>query len=90
MILQYIEENKSLSVNQSGFQQTDSYEHQLLSTVHSIHAGFAQKPPLEVCSCYLDISKAFDKVWHEGLIYKMETFCIIGNILMLLQSFLIK
>ena len=73
MIFQYIEENKLLNVNQSGFQPSDYCEYQLSSIVHNIYAGFGQNPPLEVCSCFLDISKAFDKVWHEELIYKMET-----------------
>ena len=41
-----------------------------------------------MCLCFLDISKAFDKVWHEGLIYKMETMGFAGSILRLLQSFL--
>ena len=39
-------------------------------------------------SNFLDISKAFDKVWHEGLIFKLETFGISGNLLKLFQSFL--
>ena len=48
----------------------------------------AQNPPLEVQLCFLDISKVFDKVLHEGLIYKMETMGFTGSILRLLQSFL--
>ena len=54
----------------------------------TIYAGFDQNPPLEVHSCFLGISKAFDKVWHEELIYKMETMGFTGSILKLLQSFL--
>ena len=34
------------------------------------------------------ISQRLDKVWHEGLIYKMETMGFAGGILTLLQSFL--
>ena len=75
-------------VNQSGFQPGDSCEYQLLSIVHNIYAGFDQNPPLEVRSCFLDISKAFDKVWLEGLIYKMETMGFTGSILRLFQKFL--
>ena len=37
---------------------------------------------------FLDISKAFDRVWHEGLIYKMKCIGITGMPLKLLQSFL--
>ena len=59
-----------------------------MSLVHNIYAGFDENSPLEVGSCFLDISKAFDKVWYEGLIYKMETISFTGSFLRLLQSFL--
>ena len=37
---------------------------------------------------FLDISKAFGKVWHEGLLFKLEHIGISGNLLSLLKSFL--
>ena len=37
---------------------------------------------------FLDISKAFDKVWHEGLILKLSRNGISGNLLNLLKDFL--
>ena len=37
---------------------------------------------------FLDISKAFDKVWHEGLIFKLKQNGISGNLLNLLCDFL--
>ena len=37
---------------------------------------------------FLDISKAFDKVWHEGLIFKLKTFGIDGDLLKLLINYL--
>ena len=33
---------------------------------------------------FLDISKTFDKVWHEGLIFKLKTYVIDGDLLKLL------
>ena len=30
---------------------------------------------------FLDISKAFDKVWHKGLIFKLKTYCVEANLL---------
>ena len=37
---------------------------------------------------FLDILKAFDKVRHEGLLFKLEHIGISGNLLSLLKSFL--
>ena len=42
----------------------------------------------EVRGVILDISKAFDKVWHEGLILKLKQNGISGNLLNLLCDFL--
>ena len=38
----------------------------------------------EVRGAFLYISKAFNKVWHEGLIYKLCCNGICGNLLQLL------
>ena len=43
---------------------------------------------LEVRSVFLDISKAFDKVRHDGIIYKLTQNGISGNVLNLLEDFL--
>ena len=43
---------------------------QLRSITHEIHKSFDDG--LEVRSLFLDISKAFDKVWHRGLLYKLK------------------
>ena len=44
--------------------------------------------PLNWEVIFVDISKAFDKVWHEGLLFKLETVSISGNLTKLFQSFL--
>ena len=36
----------------------------------------------------LDISKAFDKVWHAGLHHKLKAYRAVGPILSILESFL--
>ena len=64
--------NKLLNPNQSGFMPGDSCIHQLISITHEIYASFDSNPSIEVRSIFLDISKGFDRVWHEGLIYKMH------------------
>ena len=77
-----------LTPHQSGFRSNDSCIYQLLSIVHSIYADFDHNPSLEVQLNFLDISKAFDKVWHEGILYKLEFIGISGNLLNLFRSFL--
>ena len=84
----YLESNNLLTPHQSGFRPNDSCIYQLLSIIHSIYADFDHNPSLEVRGNFLDISKAFDKVWHEGLLYKLESIGISGNLLNLFRSFL--
>ena len=45
---------------------------------------------MEVRGVFLDIFKAFDKIWHEGLIYKTKSIGISGPLLKLIESFLSK
>ena len=56
--------------------------------MHSIYLDFDHNLSLEVRGNFLDISKAFDKVWHDGLLYKLESFGISGNLLKLFHSYL--
>ena len=84
----FLHESNLLNENQSGFRPSDSCEYQLLSIVHDIYASFDCNPPRDVRGVFLDISKAFDRVWHEGLIYKIKSIGVTGLPLELIQSFL--
>ena len=68
--MDFLEENNLLNSNQSDFRPNGSCEIQLLSIVHHIYLSFDCYPLLEVRGLFLDIFKAFDRVWHKGLIYK--------------------
>ena len=83
-----MKKNSLLCPKQSGFRPFDSCENQLLSIVHDIYANFDQNPTLEMRANFLDISKAFDKVWHEGLLFKLERIGSSENLLSLFKSFL--
>ena len=50
--------------------------------------SFDANPPNEVRAVFLNTSKAFDKVWHEGLVIKMKRNGIQGDLLGLLSDFL--
>ena len=41
-----------------------------------------------VHAIFLDIKKAFDKVWHEGLLYKLYKSGITGETFLWIQQFL--
>ena len=85
-IFNFFFENKLISLNQSSFKTGDSCINQLLSITHEIYKYFGEG--LEVKSVFLDVSKGFDKVWHDGVIYKLTQSRISGNLLNLLEDFL--
>ena len=85
-IMRFLNESKPLSDAQSGVRPSDSCEYQLLSVVHDIYKSFDCNPPLEVRGIFLDISKAFDRVWHDGLIYKIKSFGISSTPLKLIET----
>ena len=84
----YLITNKLISEKQSGFKKNDSTINQLLYICHDIMLSFDANPPKEVRAVFLDISKAFDKVWHKGLVFKMKCNGIQSDILSLLFDFL--
>ena len=80
--------NDLISKNQSGFRPGDSCTNQLLFLINEIHKAFDDKDCLEVRSVYLDMSKAFDKVWHQGLIFKLKQNGVSGQLLKLLSNYI--
>ena len=64
----------------------DSYFNQFLSITHEIYKSCEDR--FDAKSVFLDISKAFDKVWHECIIFKLKQNCTSGELLNLLWNFL--
>ena len=87
-LYEHLNVNNLLNPNQSGFRPADSTINQLLSIVHTIFTAFDCNPTLDVRSVFLDISKAFDRVWHDGLIYKLQCCGIRDDLLKIIRSFL--
>ena len=84
----YLLKNNLISPHQSGFRPGDSCGNQLLSLTNEIHKAFHDKKCLEVRAIFLDMSKAFDKVWHEGLLFKLKQNGINGKLLDLFTDYL--
>ena len=78
-LLNFLLENNLILPNQSGFKPGDSCINQLLSKTNETYNSFDEE--LEVISVILDISKAFDKVWHKDLLFKLSQKGISGNLL---------
>ena len=79
--------NKFLNPNHSGFMPDDSFIHQLISIAYEIYASFDANPSLKVRGIFLNISKSFDRVWQEGLIYKIKCMDVKSDLLALIESF---
>jgi len=79
-------ENNLISPNQSGFRPGDSTINQLLAITTEIYNSFEKRQ--EIRAAFLDISKAFDKVWHSGLIFKLKQNGINGKLLNMLENYL--
>ena len=84
----YLTTNSLITKKQSGFRPGDSTTNQLLYFVNEMHQAFENPKSLEVRAVFLDISKAFDKVWHDGLIFKLKQNGISGNLIKLFENYL--
>ena len=82
----FLDKNRLISTMQSGFRPGDSCIYQLISITSDIYRNFEKSD--ETRAVFLDISKAFDKVWHEGLIHKLKSNGISGNLLLFFENYL--
>ena len=70
---------------QSGFRPNDSCINQLISITRNIYRAFDANSSLGVRGVFLDLLKAFHKIWREGLSYKLKNNVINGNALQLIE-----
>ena len=85
-MFEFFVENKLISSSQSDFKPGNSCINQLLPITHERYSSFDES--LEAISVLIDISKAFDKVWHDDIIFKLTQNGISGNLLNLLHDLL--
>ena len=85
-MLKYFLGNNLITPKQSGFRSGNFCINHLLSITHDICTSFDNG--LAVRGVFLDILKAFDKVWLDGLISKLKQNEIKDKLLCLLIDFL--
>ena len=85
-LLTFLETNNLISDHQYGFRKARSPGDLLAYTVHVWSSA------LEYCGesrvTYFDISKAFDRVWHKGLLAKLPMFGLNQILINCIGSFL--
>ena len=66
----YVTVNRILTPLQSGFVHGDSTTYQLLDIYHTFCEAVDRGK--EVRAGFCDVSKAFERVWRRGLLYKLS------------------
>jgi hypothetical protein len=69
-LLHIVQNKQLLQDHQFGFRQRHSTIHQTHRIVHAINAALESKQ--YYFAAFLDISQAFDRVWHIGLLHKLR------------------
>ena len=68
----------------------DSCIAKLLSVIDEIQDASDENPTVNVrdtVDVFLDISKAFDKVWYDGIIFKLKAYVLEGELVSLLKNY---
>jgi hypothetical protein len=86
-LFNYFRDHFMISIWQSGFLPGSSTVTQLIEIYDQFCKAVSKGKEIRVV--FLDISKAFDRVWHRGFLYKIKKCGITGKLLDWLQDYLI-
>ena len=81
-VYNFLLKNSIITPHQSGFNPIN----QLLSLTNEFGKALDEGKEIRVDFC--DISKAFDRVWHKGLLNKLENIGIQGSLLLWIKKYL--
>ena len=85
-LFNYICDHEILSALQSGFIPGDSKVNQLVDIYNTFCKSLDEGK--EVCAVFCDKSKAFDRVWHRGLLFKLDSIGVSDSLLLWSTSYL--
>ena len=83
----YLEDIGFINKYQSGFRQAKSTHDQLFRFSQSVIESFNRRE--HVVATFLDVEKAFDNVWHNGLRYKIFMLDLPSKMTRWLSDFLV-
>ena len=79
-------DNKIITRFQSAYQEGDSPVSQLLEIYDIVLEAIDKGKTVKFA--FLDVSRAFDRVWHKGLLHKLDSIGIRENLLSWFKSYL--
>lgn len=82
----YLEENNIIPTQQCGFRTGRSTSHQLIKVINTAKENIKKK--MSTGMIFLDVEKAFDRVWHNGLLFKMIKLRFPIALIKIVRSFL--
>ena len=82
----YLEAKNIIAIEQAGFRQHRSTEDQTTYLTQAIEDAFQERK--STLAMFIDLQKAFDKVWKDGLLVKLLRYGIKGNLYKWTKSYL--
>jgi len=86
ILYKYCEDNMILTWRNSGYRHSDSTVNQMLHITDKIYRNLDNGE--DSCLVFLDQSRAFDRIWHAGLLAKLKMYGINGSLLNFLCNYL--
>ena len=81
----FVKENNLIHRSQIGFTERNRTSDHILTTKSLVNRYVNDKKG-KLYACFIDLKKAFDTVWHQGLFYKLQMANIKGNFLNTLKN----
>ena len=85
-VFNFLIKHKKLSKLQAAYTPNSSTEFQLIEIYNTILQALEEGKQIRFVFC--DVSKAFDRVWHRGLLHKLEEIGIRGTLLQWFKAYL--
>ena len=85
-VFNFFKDNNVITTLQSGFVPGDSTTNQLLDIYNTFCKALDEGK--EVRAVFCDVSKTFDRVWHKGLLFKLNSVGINGTLLQWFTDYL--
>ena len=87
-IYSWVENNKVINKEQNGFRRNKSTHNNINDLIEDIQKSLHKNQKSKQIPCLMiDLQKAFDKVWHNGLLYKLTKLGLDQNVIFWLNTF---